>query len=247
MKKKKALKSGFLFRVALVQSQLGWLLLRLGRGWDLGRWGWGTEGRGLGGGLGEGSQRDRNSRRRHGGVWTRGGGSDSGRGRGLGEGARRAGSARSSPSEQFQRLWHFWDSGGTELSSGPRASREEGESDSCALCSGGSGRVDAGPQGSGARRASLPTLDARRGESSIRSLWSRISGVGSRGKATEENGKSNKIGSLVGSLPIPDIASLSRRFLRPHLCCSHIVPRRRLWALPYSLFAAGAGAYLPPR
>lgn len=223
----------------------------------MGRSGWGTEGRGLGGGLGEGSQRDRNSRRPHGGVWTRGGGADSGRGRGLGEGTRRggdsgrgregAGTAHSSPSEQFQRLWHFWDSGGTELSSGPRASGEEGESDSCALCFGGSGRVAAGPQGSGARQASLPTLDARREESSIRSLWSWISGVGSRGKATEENGKSNKIGSLVGSLPVPDIPSLSRRFLCPHLWCSHIVPRRRLWALPYSLFAAGAGAYRPPR
>ena len=116
-----------------------------------------------------------------------------------------------------------------------------------ALCFGGSGRVAAGPQGSGARQASLPTLDARREESSIRSLWSWISGVGSRGKATEENGKSNKIGSLVGSLPVPDIPSLSRRFLCPHLWCSHIVPRRRLWALPYSLFAAGAGAYRPPR
>ena len=180
-------------------------------------------------------------------------GVDSGRGRGLGERAgTRRGGAEGGDCAQFALRavpapLALWDSDGTELSSGPRASREEGESDSCALCSGGSGRVAAGPQGSGARRASLPTLDARRGESSIRSLWSRISGVGSRGKATGENGKSSKIGSLVGSLPVPDIASLSRRFLRPHLCCSHIVPRRRLWALPYSLFAAGAGAYRPPR
>ena len=160
------------------------------------------------------------------GAWR---GGDSRRGRGG------AGIARSSPSEQLQRLWHFWDSGWTELSSGPRASREEGESDSCALCSGGSGRVAAGPQGSGAGWASLPTLDARRGESSIRSLRSRIPGVGSRGKATEENGKFNKIGSLVGSLPVPDIASLSSRFLRPRLWCFHIVPRRRLGALTHCL------------
>lgn len=200
--KKKALKSGFLFRVALVQSQLGWLLLRLGRGWDL--------------------RGDRG--------WC--GGTGMGHGRAGDSVARRAGIARSSPSERSS-------ASGTSGTQAGRSSarvpglREEGERLLRLVLR----RKWAG----GCRAAGLWswvgvfTNAGCQARGIVNQSLSRIPGVGSRGKATGKRKSSIRLDPWSGpclsqiSLPSPAV-SCARVFGG-----FHIVPRRRLGALTHCL------------